>query len=112
MMKIRPHPNPLPEGEGTSGFLPSPFTPSGAPKGVGEGLGVRAIYEGGITILAKMRASSPTFTPVPFTQITIEDSFWSPKLRVNRERTIPHIYQQCLETGRIDACNTLEAGAQ
>jgi DUF1680 family protein len=45
----------------------------------------------------------PLFTPVPFTRVTIEDTFWAPKLQVNRERTIPHIYQQCLETGRIDA---------
>lgn len=43
------------------------------------------------------------FIPVPFTQVTIEDAFWAPKLQVNRERTIPHIYQQCLQTGRIDA---------
>lgn len=43
------------------------------------------------------------FTPVPFTRVTIEDTFWAPKLRVNRERSIPHIYQQCLDTGRIDA---------
>ncbi|MBI1881162.1 MAG: glycoside hydrolase family 127 protein, partial [Chloroflexi bacterium] len=55
------------------------------------------------------RANSPdfqgrsTFTPVPFTRVTIEDTFWAPKLQVNRERTIPHIYQQCLQTGRIDA---------
>lgn len=47
--------------------------------------------------------SSATFTPVPFTRVTIEDTFWAPKLQVNRERSIPHIYQQCLETGRIDA---------
>jgi hypothetical protein len=43
------------------------------------------------------------FSPVPFTQVTIEDAFWAPKLQVNRERTIPHIYRQCLETGRIAA---------
>jgi len=43
------------------------------------------------------------FSPVQFTQVTIDDAFWSPKLQINRERTIPHIYQQCLETGRIDA---------
>lgn len=51
----------------------------------------------------KLRLLSPTFTPVPFTRVTIEDTFWTPKLRVNRERTIPHIYRQCLQTGRIDA---------
>jgi hypothetical protein len=46
---------------------------------------------------------SSVFTPVPFTQVTIEDPFWLPKLQVNRERTIPHIYRQLVETGRIDA---------
>ncbi len=51
----------------------------------------------------KIEAPSTTFTPVPFTQVTIEDTFWAPKLQANRERTIPHIYQQCLQTGRIDA---------
>src|SRR3954467_2164549 len=43
------------------------------------------------------------FAPIPFTSVTIEDSFWAPKRVVNRERTIPHIYRQLLETGRIDA---------
>src|SRR5260370_5220206 len=31
------------------------------------------------------------FDPVPFTRVTIEDTFWVPRLRVNREKTIPHI---------------------
>ena len=43
------------------------------------------------------------FTPVPFTAVTIDDTFWAARLRINREQTIPHIYQQCLETGRIGA---------
>ncbi len=41
--------------------------------------------------------------PVSFTQVKIEDQFWSPKMKVNREQTIPFEYQQCKETGRIDA---------
>lgn len=45
----------------------------------------------------------PQFRPVPFTRVTIADTFWAPRLQINREHTIPHIYQQCLETGRIDA---------
>jgi uncharacterized protein len=40
---------------------------------------------------------------VPFTQITFEDRFWAPRLEVNRTVTIPHIYRQCEETGRISA---------
>jgi len=46
---------------------------------------------------------SRTFIPVPHTQVKIDDSFWSPRLKVNREQTIPHNYEQCKETGRIDA---------
>ena len=42
-------------------------------------------------------------SPVPLTAVTIDDAFWAPRQRVNRERTIPWIYRQCKETGRIDA---------
>lgn len=41
--------------------------------------------------------------PVSFTDVTIDDQFWSPRIKVNRERTIPHEYEKCKETGRIDA---------
>jgi DUF1680 family protein len=41
--------------------------------------------------------------PVSFTDVVIDDAFWSPRIKVNREQTIPHQYQQCKETGRIDA---------
>jgi uncharacterized protein len=41
--------------------------------------------------------------PVPFTQVTFEDAFWAPRLEVNRTITIPHIYEQCEATGRINA---------
>ena len=43
------------------------------------------------------------FEPVPFSKVTINDAFWAPRLQLNRERTIPHIYRMCQETGRIDA---------
>jgi len=42
-------------------------------------------------------------TPVPLTQVTVEDSFWASRMEVNREQTIPHEYKQCKDTGRIDA---------
>ena len=41
--------------------------------------------------------------PERLTQVEITDAFWSPKLRVNRDVTIPTVYQRCKETGRIDA---------
>lgn len=41
--------------------------------------------------------------PVPFTNVTIDDHFWSPRLKINRERSIPHIYNKLEETGRLAA---------
>jgi DUF1680 family protein len=43
------------------------------------------------------------FTPLPHTSVSIDDTFWSERQRVNRERTLAHIYEQCRKTGRIDA---------
>lgn len=48
------------------------------------------------------RLSHP-MTPVSFERVRIDDAFWSPRQRVNRERTIPQIYQQLMKTGRIAA---------
>jgi DUF1680 family protein len=55
-----------------------------------------------------MSATAPTpvrraYAPVPFTAVTIDDVFWTPRLAANRERTIPIEYDQCKITGRIDA---------
>jgi uncharacterized protein len=38
---------------------------------------------------------------IPLRQITIEDEFWSPRLEVNRTRTLDHVYQQLEATGCI-----------
>jgi DUF1680 family protein len=47
--------------------------------------------------------AAPRLTSLPHTKVTIDDAFWSERQRVNRERTIAHIYEQCRKTGRIDA---------
>src|SRR5947209_4705606 len=44
----------------------------------------------------------PTWTPVSWKAVTIDDTFWTPHLQVNREQTLPLIYQISQETGRID----------
>lgn len=44
-----------------------------------------------------------TYTPISFTSVSIDDEFWSPRQKINRERTLPIEYQQCKDTGRIDA---------
>ena len=41
--------------------------------------------------------------PLPFTHITFNDSLWRSRIETNRAQTIPHIYEQCKQTGRIDA---------
>lgn len=39
---------------------------------------------------------------IPFTNVTINDSFWSPRQVTNSEKTIPHELEQCRTTGRIN----------
>jgi hypothetical protein len=34
--------------------------------------------------------------------VRITDNFWKPKIDLNREVTIPYVFRQCEETGRID----------
>ena len=41
--------------------------------------------------------------PVSISNVTIDDHFWSPRLKINRERSIPHIYNKLEETGRLAA---------
>jgi DUF1680 family protein len=40
---------------------------------------------------------------VPFTRVTIDDGFWSPRRKTNCEVSVPHQYAMNKETGRIDA---------
>lgn len=42
-------------------------------------------------------------TPVPFTQVTLDDPFWPPRQTLNRTITIPHMHQMLVDTGRIGA---------
>src|SRR5262245_47177722 len=43
------------------------------------------------------------YAPLPITSVVFAGGFWGPRLSVNRERTIPHVYRQSKQTGRIDA---------
>ena len=38
---------------------------------------------------------------IPFNDVNISDSFWSPRQHTNSEKTIPHELDQCNTTGRI-----------
>ena len=50
-----------------------------------------------------MKAPSAELRPLAWKDVTIEDRFWAPRQKTNREVTMPHVYRMCKETGRIDA---------
>jgi len=47
-------------------------------------------------------------TALPFTQVTVADEFWQPRIETNRKVTIPYAFKKCEETGRIS--NFAKAG--
>src|SRR5581483_1363793 len=51
----------------------------------------------------KQLDTSSSWTPISWKEVSIDDSFWTPHLRVNRENTLPQVHEFCKETGRIDA---------
>ncbi|MHB8865058.1 MAG: glycoside hydrolase family 127 protein [Pirellulaceae bacterium] len=38
---------------------------------------------------------------VPFTAVKVRDAFWAPRLQINREKSLPHNFKWCEETGRF-----------
>lgn len=48
--------------------------------------------------------------PVAFTQVHVMDNFWSPRMKINADVTIPYVLEQCKKTGRID--NFLKAAGK
>ncbi|HOK67777.1 MAG TPA: glycoside hydrolase family 127 protein [Anaerohalosphaeraceae bacterium] len=40
--------------------------------------------------------------PVPFTHVALADEFWLPRLQTNQQVTIPYVFSQLEQTGRID----------
>ena len=43
----------------------------------------------------------PKLTAVSFTDVEIDDAFWTPRIRTNRRETIPHILDMCEVEGRV-----------
>jgi uncharacterized protein len=50
----------------------------------------------------------PQLAGVPFTEVKIEDQFWAPRIKLNREKIVPHNVRYCETTGRIS--NFAKAG--
>ncbi|HEU5088806.1 MAG TPA: beta-L-arabinofuranosidase domain-containing protein, partial [Roseiflexaceae bacterium] len=55
------------------------------------------------TTYGTTNAKAQPYTAVPFDKVHVDDAFWAPRQHINRVNTIPHIYRQLVETGRINA---------
>jgi DUF1680 family protein len=53
-------------------------------------------------IVDMSRSPHAALRPVPLAAVQLHDTFWAPRLAVNRQVTLPAQLQQCEETGRID----------
>src|SRR3972149_5257643 len=49
-----------------------------------------------------VRARDYSIKPVPFTEVHLNDVFWSPRIEINRTVTIPFAFEQCEKSGRMD----------
>jgi len=47
--------------------------------------------------------------PVPFTAVHFNDTFWAPRIEINRTVSIPFAFQKCEETGRVENFNRAAA---
>ncbi|MFV0591584.1 MAG: glycoside hydrolase family 127 protein [Draconibacterium sp.] len=54
--------------------------------------------------------SAYPISAVPFNRVQLDDHFWLPKIKVNRDATIPAAFKKCEEMGRLD--NFLIAGGK
>ncbi|HBO43783.1 MAG TPA: glycoside hydrolase family 127 protein, partial [Planctomycetaceae bacterium] len=46
-------------------------------------------------------AAASRLVSVPFVQVHVEDAFWAPRLKTNREASLPHNFAWCEKTGRF-----------
>ena len=57
---------------------------------------------GGVAMTcAKAPKADYPAAPVPFTDVHLTDAFWAPRLEINRTVTIPHIFKESEQTGRV-----------
>jgi len=53
-----------------------------------------------LTAVAQSSNAGYPISPVSFTQVKVNDSFWTPRLEASRNTTIPLAFTKCEETGR------------
>ncbi len=60
-----------------------------------------------IVVLAAMSAPAAEapkhrkLAAVPFTEVKLQDTFWTPRIKTNHEKSLPHNFTWCEQTGRI-----------
>jgi uncharacterized protein len=69
------------------------------------------VLSGAATCSQAPKADYPA-APVPFTDVHLTDAFWAPRLETNRTVTIPHIFKESEETGRVRNFELAEAALQ
>ena len=68
----------------------------------------RALFLAGVTaVTLTMNATAKTVGPapiqeVPFTQVHLNDGFWTPRIEINRTVSIPSAFRECEANGRFD----------
>ena len=67
------------------------------------------ILMSGVAVLGITSCTKPTYQQpdapiqeVPFTQVHINDGFWSPRIETNRTVSIPSAFKECEKNGRFD----------
>jgi DUF1680 family protein len=60
------------------------------------------LYGGGLRAQTRQAQTRDyPISPVSFTQVRLQDSFWSPRIELNRTVTIPASFSRCESTGRV-----------
>jgi len=57
-----------------------------------------------LAVLPAAAAEAPKhrkLSAVPFTEVKVQDEFWAPRIKTNREKSLPHNFTWCDQTGRI-----------
>ena len=53
---------------------------------------------------ARLQADEPEhrkLSAVPFTEVKVQDDFWAPRIKTNRDVSLPHNFKWCEDTGRF-----------
>ena len=55
----------------------------------------------GVQVIHAQPKMDYPYQPIPFNKVHVDDPFWSPRLDINQQITIPFCFNQCKETGRV-----------